>query len=80
MIVKMLDSHSGVVWPDQPAVHLRNGEEHEVPAQVGEKWVRIGLAVAVPDVVVDEVAVDDKHDAGDARTLKPRARARRDEE
>jgi hypothetical protein len=75
MIVKMLDSHSGVVWPDQPAVHLRNGEEHEVPAQVGEKWVRIGLAVAVSDV-----AVDDKHDAGDARTLKPRARARRDEE
>ena len=74
MRVKMLDSETGTVWPEQGFVHLRRGEIHDVPDEVGAKWVKIGLASLVPDVVVSDKTV-----AGNARTTT-RARARSTED
>lgn len=72
MKVKMLESESGFVYPGRGAVHLRKGEVHEVPDDVGARWLVIGLAALAP-----VVAVSDNDDAGDARSVKqPRARAR----
>ena len=51
MMVRMLDSVCGTVWPDRAFVHLRKGEVHEVPNPVGQKWLAIGLAALVPVVV-----------------------------
>lgn len=57
MRVKMLDSHTGTVWPDQGFVHCLNHHEYDVPEAVGKKWVEIGLAVLCDAPVL---ATDDK--------------------
>ena len=70
MRVRMLDSETGTVWPERPAVHLRAGQCYDVPDAVGAKWLSIGLAEAAPVEV-------EKDDAQEGTTKGAAKRATR---
>lgn len=68
MRIKMLDSETGRLGDGLPVRHWRAGQEYEIPNRIAERWIAIGLAVAVnntdtpatdptsPDFASDEAA------------------------
>ena len=44
MKVRMLKSETGRLKPGTPAQHFLAGSEYDVPKDVGDKWISIGLA------------------------------------